>query len=187
LYLGALAGYEKIYGSEHIEVMKTKYNLGNLYSKDPCKMKEAAEMYREALADYTNMYGGEHPDVMNKKETLDMLHSEDPCKMKEVLDMYVAALPVFQKMWGSEHRIVLHLRSGMGCAYQKLSSLEEAIKQFGLASVGFTILLGPDDEKTLNAQDQLKDCLKRWAVKRHLSDSILEDLNSKLECVWGSV
>jgi tetratricopeptide (TPR) repeat protein len=47
MYLRALTGYEKAWGSEHTSTLDTVNNLGNLYSNRG-KMKEAEDMFQRA-------------------------------------------------------------------------------------------------------------------------------------------
>jgi len=47
MYLRALTGYEKAWGSEHTSTLNTVNNLGNLYS-DQGKMKEAEDTFQRA-------------------------------------------------------------------------------------------------------------------------------------------
>ena len=59
MYLRALTGYEKAWGSEHTSTLRTVNNLGLLYSNQG-KMKEAEDMYLRALTGYEKSWGPEH-------------------------------------------------------------------------------------------------------------------------------
>ena len=51
IYLRALTGYEKAWGSDHTSTLSTVNNLGKLYINQG-KMNEAEEMYLRALTGY---------------------------------------------------------------------------------------------------------------------------------------
>ena len=72
MYVRALKGKEKAWGSEHTSTLNTVNNLGNLY-KDQGKMDEAEEMYLRALEGFKKIYGADHPRVLLVASNLSLL------------------------------------------------------------------------------------------------------------------
>lgn len=56
MYQRALAGYEKVLGSDHTSTLKTVFLLGDLFSTQR-KLAEAEIMYQRALAGYEKALG----------------------------------------------------------------------------------------------------------------------------------
>jgi len=75
MYLRALAGYEKAWGSEHISTLDTIYNLAIMYMKR-LMFEDAAKHFELVVQGYTKILGPEHSETV---EALDLWKS---CKGK---------------------------------------------------------------------------------------------------------
>jgi len=156
MYLRALTGFEKAWGSEHTSTLETVNNLGLLYS-DQGKMKEAEEMYLRALAGQEKAWGSEHTLTLNTVNNLGLLYS-DQGKMKEAEEMYLRALAGYEKAWGSEHISTLDTIYNLAIMYMKRLMFEDAAKHFELVVQGYTKILGPEHSETVEALDLWKSC-----------------------------
>ncbi|KAJ5642041.1 hypothetical protein N7490_006041 [Penicillium lividum] len=81
MYQGALAGFEKALGPDHISTLETINNLGDLY-KAQGRSKEALEMYQRALAGFEKAMGPDHISTLDAVKNLGALYS-DQGKFKE--------------------------------------------------------------------------------------------------------
>jgi tetratricopeptide (TPR) repeat protein len=101
MYLRALQGYEKAWGTEHTSTLDTVNNLGNLYA-DQGKMAEAEAMYLRALQGYEKAWGAEHTSTLNTVNNLGILYKNQG-KMAEAEAMYLRALQGYEDAVGADH------------------------------------------------------------------------------------
>ena len=100
MYLRALHGYEKAWGSGHTSTLMAVNNLGAFYISQG-KWKEAEEIYLRALRE-EKVWGFEHDSVLKTVNNLgNLYHSQD--KLGEAEKMYVRALQGFEKAVGKDH------------------------------------------------------------------------------------
>ena len=74
MYLRALAGKEKAWGSEHKQALDTRYNLGLLY-KERSMFGKAVQQFELIVQGYTKLLGPEHSETV---EALSQLENCEP-------------------------------------------------------------------------------------------------------------
>ena len=72
MYIRALQGYKKALGLEHILILETLYNLGDLYRMQQ-KLAEAERITRTALNRYEETLGPKHPLTLGAVNNLGRL------------------------------------------------------------------------------------------------------------------
>ena len=152
MYLRALAGYEKAWGSEHT-TLHTVNNLGLLYW-DQGKMKQAEDMYLRALAGKKKAWGSKHTSTLDTINNLGNLYSNQG-KMKEAEDMYLRALAGKEKVWGSEHTSTLDTINNLGVLYKNQGKMKEAEDFYLRALIGYEKAWGLEHTSTLNTINNL--------------------------------
>ncbi len=128
--------------------MRTKHNLGSLYSKNPCKMKAAEDMLLRALDGYQTIYGPDHEFVVITTGALGLLyHSHD--RWEEAEGMYLSALDVSQRC--SAHEGAFHLRCHLGMLFEERSMFERQYSSLSLPQRAIRTYLGQNINRRLIA------------------------------------
>jgi len=145
MYLRALNRLEKASRPGHELLPVVMFDLGCLYSKDECKMKEAEEMYLRAQATYEKTYGLGHTGAIGTRHQLGNLYSKDSCKIKEAEELYLEALTGYEKNYGPVHISVMTVKHNLGDLYSRdRSKLKEAEEMLLGALAGYEKIYGPE-------------------------------------------
>ncbi len=182
MYLRALAGYEKTWGSEHTSTLNTVNNLGALYS-DQGKMKEAEEMYLRALTGYEKAWGPEHTLTLDTVNNLGLLYSNQG-KMKEAEEMYLRALTGYEKAWSPEHTSTLRTVNNLGLLYKNQGKRKEAEEMYLRALTGYEKAWSPEHTLTLNTVNNLGALYSDQGKMKEAEEMYLRAL-AGYEKVWG--
>ncbi|MCJ1429258.1 hypothetical protein MMC29_007171 [Sticta canariensis] len=185
MYLRALTGYEKAWGSEHTSTLNTVNNLGNLYS-DQGKMKEAEEMYLRALTGYEKAWGAgaEHTSTLDTVNNLGILY-KDQGKMKEAEEMYLRALTGKGKVWGAEHTSTLDTVNNLGSLYKDQGKMKEAEEMYLRALTGYEKAWGAEHTSTLKTVNNLGNLYSDQGKMKEAEEMYLRALTGH-EKVWGA-
>jgi tetratricopeptide (TPR) repeat protein len=140
MYIRALRGKEKAWGSEHTSTLDTVNNLGSLYA-DQGKLAEAEQMYERALQGYEKALGAEHTSTLETVNNLGKLY-QDQGRLVEAEQMYERALQGKEKALGAEHTSTLDTVNNLGILYADQGKLAEAEKMYIRALQGFKDALG---------------------------------------------
>jgi tetratricopeptide (TPR) repeat protein len=73
MYIRALQGYEEVFGPDHISILETINNLGNLYA-DQNKLAKAEKMYIRALQGYEEVLGPGHISTLQTINNLGLFY-----------------------------------------------------------------------------------------------------------------
>ncbi|KAJ9656251.1 hypothetical protein H2198_005102 [Neophaeococcomyces mojaviensis] len=153
MYLRALAGKEKAFGSDHTSTLATVHNLGTLY-RDQGKLNEAEQMLLRALAGTEKALGPDHTSTLATVHSLGTLYC-DQGKLNEAEQMYLRALAGKEKALGPDHTSTLATVHGLGILYRDQGKLDEAEQMYLRALAGTEKALGPDHTSTLDTINNL--------------------------------
>jgi len=153
MYIRALQGYEKAFGTDHKSTLHTVNNLGNLYS-DQGKMEEAEAMYIQALQGKEKALGADHKSTLQTVNNLGTLYAAQG-KMEEAEAMYVRSLQGYEKALGADHTSTLQAVNNLGNLYSDQGKLEEAEMMYVRALQGREKTLGANHVETMDTVNNL--------------------------------
>ncbi|KAH8723188.1 hypothetical protein GQ44DRAFT_741145 [Phaeosphaeriaceae sp. PMI808] len=125
MYLRALQGFEKAWGSDHILTLDT----GPDHTSTLETLDEAEKMYLRALQGKEKAWGLDHTSTLDIVNNLGNLYA-DLGRLNEAEKMYLQALQGYEKIWGPDHTSTLETVNNLGALYADLGRLDEAEKIF---------------------------------------------------------
>ncbi|KOS41254.1 hypothetical protein ACN38_g7863 [Penicillium nordicum] len=153
MYQRALAGYEKVLGTEHMSTLNTVNKLGALYRVQG-KLDQAEQMYRRALAGKEKALGPDHRLTLDTVNNLGLLY-RDQGKLDQAEQMYRQALARSEKALGPNHRLTLDTVNNLGLLYRDQGKLDQAEQMYRQALAGSEKALGPNHRLTLDTVNNL--------------------------------
>jgi tetratricopeptide (TPR) repeat protein len=112
MYIQALRGYEKAWGTDHTSTLAMVNNLGILYANQG-KMVEAEKMYMRALRGYEKAWGADYTSALDTVNNLGLLYANQG-KMAEAEEMYMRALRGKEKARRVEYTSTLDTVNNLG-------------------------------------------------------------------------
>ena len=153
IYLRAIAGKTKAFGSNHISTLETVNALGYLYTEQR-EFKKAEETFLHALARYKKAKLLDYPSRLITVNNLGNLYTYQG-KTKDAEKLYLHALAIHKKGRLPGYEAAIDTTYNLGNLYGNQGRLEEAEKMYLYALTGQEKLVGPDHTSTLDIVNNL--------------------------------
>ncbi|KAJ6003231.1 TPR repeat protein [Penicillium sp. IBT 35674x] len=153
MLMRALAGYEKVLGSDHASTLSSVHSLGIIYH-DQGKLDKAEQMYMRALAGHEKALGSDHTSTLNTVHDIGILYREQG-KLDKAEQMYMRALAGCEKALGPDHTLTLSTIHNLGILYRYQGKLDKAEQTYMRALARCEKVLGPDHTLTLSTVHSL--------------------------------
>jgi len=166
MYRHALAGCEKVYGTNHEWTLAIINNLGMVY-KGQGKLDEAKQTYQRALANEETTLGPNHRLTLETVNNLGGLCIEQK-KLEEAEKMLQRALAGREEILGPNHRSTLQTLNDLGILYAQQGKSDEAEQMFQRTLAGREEALGSNHPSTL---DTIKNLGKLYREEGRLEEA----------------
>jgi tetratricopeptide (TPR) repeat protein len=153
-----LAGRMRLLGSEHLDTLQTRADLGNALFRQG-KYVEAHEQYSIALAILKRTVGEGHAQTMWVRDGIADLLSEEG-KYAAAESGYRSVLAFANRVLGADHPGTLQVRYSLGVSLLYQSKYEEAEKLFNQVIAAREVRLGSNHRDVLAACSYLSLCLE---------------------------
>ncbi|MEV0191869.1 FxSxx-COOH system tetratricopeptide repeat protein [Kitasatospora purpeofusca] len=153
LHEAALIHYEEYFHENHLEVLKSRHNLGGAYLAAG-NLDQAIATLKTSLAKHEQILGDTHPNTLFSRNSLAGAHFRAG-DLNRAIPLYETTLAQREKHLGDTHPQTLTSRNNLASAYQAAGDLEQAIPLFEITLAQREKDLGDTHSSTLTSRNNL--------------------------------
>ena len=110
----AVAGYERILGSEHPDTLTSRNNLANAY-QSAGELARAIPLHERTLAERERILGPEHPDTLTSRNNLAYAY-QSAGELTRAISLHERTLAERERILGPEHPVTRAIRNNLALA-----------------------------------------------------------------------